>query len=411
MATIKDLAEQYGLEDYEQLLGGYPNATKFVNALQSNIESHIPTTEDLQSPERMGKWSLAAALNQPTGLTFIGKNARNWDAQAAKLAEEKLNAGADPAEVWREHLIGRMPDKTLFSEISDYPASFKGVGSFGDVVMNRLDALQNAGKKTIDDPMNVADIFTHRDLVESYPELFPSTEVRFLSKDDKSKGSMQVMDDGTNILKMPYDATRDKTSTMLHELQHAIQRQEGWGKGSNPLTSQRDYYNFLEKKFKDINGSSILNKFNELSGKAEPYYRIKQIQDLQNISQPRQLFNSSDYYKYSRELRDLLGPPPKYGSKLPWAQDAGNIIAKKIKDELTWNGKDLLESIGNDRDFAKKMIRSIEGKQNRIGYDKYADAYKTSQEIQRTDPRFKDLSNEEKMQLFKLTTKLNHLLG
>jgi len=72
MATIKDLAEQYGLEDYEQLLGGYPNATKFVNALQSNIESHIPTTEDLQSPERMGEWSLAAALNQPTGLAIKG---------------------------------------------------------------------------------------------------------------------------------------------------------------------------------------------------------------------------------------------------------------------------------------------------------------------------------------------------
>ena len=72
MATIKDLAEQYGLEDYEQLLGGYPNATKFANALQSNIESHIPTTEDLQSPERMGEWSLAAALNQPTGLAIKG---------------------------------------------------------------------------------------------------------------------------------------------------------------------------------------------------------------------------------------------------------------------------------------------------------------------------------------------------
>ena len=72
MATIKDLANRYGLEDYEQLLGGYPNATKFANALQSNIESHIPTTEDLQSPERMGEWSLAAALNQPTGLAIKG---------------------------------------------------------------------------------------------------------------------------------------------------------------------------------------------------------------------------------------------------------------------------------------------------------------------------------------------------
>jgi hypothetical protein len=183
---------------------------------------------DLAGLMQTGAMPFAPASAGGTLGTFIGPKSRNWDKVAAELAAKKLDEGADPAEVWREHLIGRMPDKTLFSEISDYPASFKGVGSFGDVVMNRLDALQNAGKKTIDDPMNVADIFTHRDLAESYPELFPSTEVRFLSKDDKSKGSMQFMDDGTNILKMPYDATRDKTSTMLHELQHGIQRDEGW---------------------------------------------------------------------------------------------------------------------------------------------------------------------------------------
>lgn len=74
--SLDELQEKYAeggavdsaISDYKQLLSGYPNATKFVNALQSNIESHIPTTEDLQSPERMGEWSLAAALNQPTGL-------------------------------------------------------------------------------------------------------------------------------------------------------------------------------------------------------------------------------------------------------------------------------------------------------------------------------------------------------
>lgn len=301
MATIKDLAEQYGLEDYKQLLGGYPNATKFANALQSNIESHIPTTEDLQSPERMGEWSLAAALNQPTGLTFIGKNARNWDAQAAKLAEEKLNAGADPAEVWREHLIGRMPDKTLFSEISDKDASFKGAGSFGDVVMNRLRALQNAGKKTVDDTMNVADIFKHRDLAESYPELFPSTEVQFLPKDTTLKGSMQVMDDGTNILKMPYDAPHNKNSTMLHELQHAIQKDEGWGQGGSPqeFTRQkeaehaRDVLNWRnevlarKKKYPDTDTNAIENSI------------IKDYSDMG-------LFND---FVPSREARELATQP------------------------------------------------------------------------------------------------------
>ena len=346
-----------------------------------------------------------------------------------------------------------MPDKTLFSEIDDSKFRLNNSNDYDAMIVDKrkamaeniaqqkeFESLKNAEspqldlypkefKKAINEKINnlrndrnyirdelsgdlglehglgsfegqrVRNAFQHSDLINAYPELTNDSIIkqnRMLESGVRGQLSGTNIDLSNNLLDYPDEAA----STALHEFQHAIQNHEGWGKGSNPLTSQSDYYNFLGKKFKDIDGSNILSKFNELSGKSEPYYRIKQIQDLQNISQPRQLFNSSDYYKHSTDLRDLLGAPPKYGSKLPWAQDAGNIIANKIKDELTWNGKDLLESIGNDRDFAKKMIRSIEGKKNRIGYDKYSDAYKTSQEMQRTDPRFKDLPNEEKMKLY-----------
>lgn len=50
MATIKDLAEQYGLEDYEQLLGGYPNAEKFITGLKDAAVRSVPTTEQMRDP-------------------------------------------------------------------------------------------------------------------------------------------------------------------------------------------------------------------------------------------------------------------------------------------------------------------------------------------------------------------------
>ena len=408
---------------------------------------------DLAGLMQTGAMPFAPASAGGTLGTFIGPKSRNWDKVAAELAAKKLDEGADPAEVWREHLIGRMPDKTLFSEIDDSKFRLNNSNDYDAMIVDKrkamaeniaqqkeFESLKNAEspqldlypkefKKAINEKINnlrndrnyirdelsgdlglehglgsfegqrVRNAFQHSDLINAYPELTNDSIIkqnRMLESGVRGQLSGTNIDLSNNLLDYPDEAA----STALHEFQHAIQNHEGWGKGSNPLTSQSDYYNFLGKKFKDIDGSNILSKFNELSGKSEPYYRIKQIQDLQNISQPRQLFNSSDYYKHSTDLRDLLGAPPKYGSKLPWAQDAGNIIANKIKDELTWNGKDLLESIGNDRDFAKKMIRSIEGKKNRIGYDKYSDAYKTSQEMQRTDPRFKDLPNEEKMKLY-----------
>jgi len=447
------------LQEKMRIAAGIPNqaledeGSWYQTGIVPSMNEQAQAGLDLAGLMQTGAMPFAPASAGGTLGTFIGKNARNWDAQAAKLAEEKLNAGADPAEVWREHLIGRMPDKTLFSEIGDSKFRLSNSNDYNAMIADKrkamaeniaqqkeFESLKNAEspqldlypkefKKAINEKINnlrndrnyirdelsgdlglehglgsfegqrVRNAFQHSDLINAYPELTNDSIIkqnRMLGSGVRGQLIGTNIDLSNNLLDYPDEAA----STALHEFQHAIQNHEGWGKGSNPLTSQSDYYNFLGKKFKDIDGSNILSKFNELSGKSEPYYRIKQIQDLQNISQPRQLFNSSDYYKYSSELRDLLGAPPKYGSKLPWAQDAGNIIANKIKDELTWNGKDLLESIGNDRDFAKKMIQSIEGKQNRIGYDKYADAYKTSQEMQRTDPRFKDLPNEEKMKLY-----------
>jgi len=457
----QEAAERAGdwLQKQMRIAAGIPNqaledeGSWYQTGIVPSMNEQAQAGLDLAGLMQTGAMPFAPASAGGTLGTFIGKNARNWDAQAAKLAEEKLNAGADPAEVWREHLIGRMPDKTLFSEISDSKFRLNNSNDYNAMIADKrkamaeniaqqkeFESLKNAEspqldlypkefKKAINEKINnlrndrnyirdelsgdlglehglgsfegqrVRNAFQHSDLINAYPELTNDSIIkqnRMLGSGVRGQLSGTNIDLSNNLLDYPDEAA----STALHEFQHAIQNHEGWGKGSNPLTSQSDYYNFLGKKFKDIDGSNILSKFNELSGKSEPYYRIKQIQDLQNISQPRQLFNSSDYYKYSRELKDLLGAPPKYGSKLPWAQDAGNIIANKIKDELTWNGKDLLESIGNDRDFAKKMIRSIEGKQNRIGYDKYSDAYKTSQEMQRTDPRFKDLPNEEKMKLY-----------
>jgi len=54
--------------------------------------------------------------------TFIGPKAVNWDKKAAATATKLLDNGADPAQVWKEHLIGRMPDGSLFSEIDDSAA-------------------------------------------------------------------------------------------------------------------------------------------------------------------------------------------------------------------------------------------------------------------------------------------------
>jgi hypothetical protein len=326
LGSARDVGNQYTVPSWVPLAGGVGAGDLLMGKTPEEIENwsygnppmQIPEMSNVPQFKRGRAQSLADALTTlapsvkateglPAGLSFIGPKSRNWDKVAAELAAKKLDEGADPAEVWREHLIGRMPDKTLFSEISDKDASFKGVGSFGDVVMNRLRALQNAGKKTVDDPMNVADIFKHRDLAESYPELFPSTEVQFLPKDTTLKGSMQVMDDGTNILKMPYDAPHNKKSTMLHELQHAIQNQEGWGQGGSPQThigllqaekmvsplkkEILDLENKYRENFDDDIGNALRSKRNDLE-------RLNDVLSNPNLKENESYLNNIAYKAY-----------------------------------------------------------------------------------------------------------------
>ena len=441
------------MSDYAGLMDNYPNAQKFGSGLINNISQHIPSNADFKSPEAMRDWGTAAALIAPIGLTFTGPKSMGWNHDAANTATKLLDNGADPAQVWKDHLIGRMPDKSLFSEIDDSNFRINTPDDFGKLMAERQSIVDNAPmqlkdfkgqlKATKDSPQQdlfptqlkqslqskIREIdnnaraakdqgyelshgpgsfegqraefaFQHPDLFKNYPELGRNLNVMQGGEGGQYGGMLQG--DKLSIYGNPTQETA--SSIGLHELQHAIQGREGWARGSNLVAGQHDYYNNLLDKFKANDGANTLNKYNSLSEKAKPYYGIDRIQRLQNISAPRQLFNSSDFYKHSTELRDILGAPPRSGSKLQWAQDAGRILARKQKEELTWGGKDLLDEVGNDRTLVQKMIRSIEGKQARIGQKKYYESSQTAKEMGRVDPRFKTLEPDELQSLYRRTT-------
>ena len=106
-------------QDYGQLFNNNPRMDNFASVLQQGLGQLIPSNADFKSPEAMRDWGTAAALNAPMGLTFTGPKSMGWNHDAANTATKLLDNGADPAQVWKDHLIGRMPDGKLFSEIDD----------------------------------------------------------------------------------------------------------------------------------------------------------------------------------------------------------------------------------------------------------------------------------------------------
>jgi len=266
LGSARDVGNQYTVPSWVPLAGGVGAGDLLMGKTPEEIENwsygnapmQIPEMSNVPQFKRGRAQSLADALTTlapgvkateglPVGLSFIGPKSRNWDKVAAELAAKKLDEGADPAEVWREHLIGRMPDKTLFSEISDKEMSHviplnkwvnKENGQF--MAPNISTAWDEAASTlTPNAPVRIKRLFEHDQLKNEYPYGFTKNyenqsimdmPVFMQEKNSKSYGSLGDGDLTLNPSLLPKEAR----STVLHELQHAIQNQEGWGKGGSP---------------------------------------------------------------------------------------------------------------------------------------------------------------------------------
>ena len=237
--------EAFGMVPMEERLSILPRysstqgliAPQFIYDLAKAVSAPITAARGYQvTPEE----SVNTAVNAfggggigtaPKGAlrTFIGRNAKTWDAAAEAKFLELEKKGIAPEQAWQQTNTFRSPDGKLRQEISDLPAFLKGGGSYGDVVMNRLGALEKGGVKQIGQPMTVGDIYYHPDLLKAYPNL-ANVQTEFIPKGNIAKGQI-----GENILRMQYDLpNKEAQSVMLHELQHSIQNTEGFARGGSP---------------------------------------------------------------------------------------------------------------------------------------------------------------------------------
>ena len=263
LGSARDIGNEYKVPSWVPLAGGTGAGDLLMGRTPEEIENwsygnapmQIPEMSNVPQFKRGRAQSLADALTTlapgvkateglPAGLSFIGPKSRNWDKVAAELAAKKLDEGADPAEVWREHLIGRMPDKTLFSEISDKDALYHEHGKdFYDSTLNKTNQLLKHGRDTAGYPLNVQDMLAHPNFYENYPNL-EATELRYLPETSTAKGGFGHFEEsGDPVLSIHGMLPNNQAkSTMLHELQHGIQRDEGWGQGGSPqeFTRQKE---------------------------------------------------------------------------------------------------------------------------------------------------------------------------
>jgi len=206
-----------------QASGGdpYDNANPLIGASQ---EQQAESGLNLAGLAQLGAMPGAPASAGGTLGTFIGPKASGWDKEKAALAKKLLDEGANPAQVWKDTLHGRLPNSNFpISEIDDGWATINS------------DKLTSAKK--------LGDILDHPELYNQYPHL---KDIDF-EYDPSYTGA--GFDAGIDKVILGKGSTDEiNKSNLLHEASHVIDKYEGRPEGGMPVDSSpmaMDVYNRL----------------------------------------------------------------------------------------------------------------------------------------------------------------------
>lgn len=241
-----------------------------LNIQQSDKRYQDLYNQAFSDPKNPFKVTDKKALSQLTEMTqngllgmaevgmFVGAGSKAFDKAMAFTASKMEKKGATPQEIWKETGTVRGPDGQWRQEISDRLSTVKGDKPYEEVIMRAYNrGVENTGDQLY--KTNVEDVLSHNVLKEAYPELM-GIETQMMRKGSDARGSLSV--GGKNqVMQVRGDLpAQEARSTMLHELQHAIQEKEGFGVGGNIDTMAR-----LK--------STVMNKIGDLNSQMGSYVK------------------------------------------------------------------------------------------------------------------------------------------
>ena len=359
---------------------------------QVNRAANIPDQYDNPNPlagytpeQQVGGALNLAGLMQTGGMpfapesaggvlgTFIGPKSSLWNAEKAATAEKLLDEGVDPAQVWKDHLIGRLPSGHLFSEIDDTNFKFtpQGLDSWGIGGIEKDKSLQSRISEANDllkQGLDERKIYKLTDLIRKgegwedyaqnqnvsqaayHPELFEAYNTDNLLF--RNMPSLKDLGFGGNydpsfnsILKsrglsgrVDYDGSYDDAkSAVLHEIQHAIQEREGWPRGGNPEAMKEEALRILKRdvaigeipsisQAMDMLPIMQRNVFRRLTGEAQA--RATQDRLNMDMAQRHENYPLADDKLSDMPLEQLIY---QYGDEYPQIVNRASTLAELLR--------------------------------------------------------------------------------
>lgn len=309
LKLAKKYADQYYVKDYVPLIGGTTLGEFLLGKAPEEVERWGQGDSPFRNPNQVvrtggnrldvfktgrfeplldvalnvglpgaatAQMAAKATKNMPIGNMMIGPESKIWDKEMAFNARKLEAKGETPEQIFDKTGMARGLDNQWRQEISDKFATMKGGGTFGETVMNRMSAL---GKDKTAEPVTLNDVFYHPKLAEAYPELM-NIEVQFTKKGSQNKGELVHTNEGY-VVRVNPDMPADKAkSTILHEIQHAVQGQEGWNRGAN-YNQQVKYY--VDEKNKIMSQIEDLNRQGSEAYKADDMEKYRQLMASRDV--------------------------------------------------------------------------------------------------------------------------------
>lgn len=163
----------------------------------------------------------AAAKVVPEAAMFIGALAKTWDKASNAKAVQMEKAGKDAREIWRETGNLKGPDGKWRQEIDD------SVSVPGQRLYSWGEAADLKAQNTV--PVRRQKALLHPPLSAAYPD---TKQIGVLLKPGSPNGAY-VADTDWITVGAGKNGAADR-SLMLHELQHAVQKREGFASGGAP---------------------------------------------------------------------------------------------------------------------------------------------------------------------------------
>lgn len=287
------------IESELRKLGKYSEEAISFNAqLHGAFASAVAARLNVQPHEVYEQYPLtvlatgAANISEPRNILsqFAGPNAESADLHSLAKAKDRLAKGDEPNTVRRETGWFKGADNKWRYEISDHEAELLVEGV-------------NAGTA-----VTLRSILKHDRLFEAYPEL-KNIAVTAASNTDYY-GSYDPLNDRFEI-----DNTRtaeQQLSTLLHEIQHAIQAREGFAMGGN-----------MERSFTD-DIKCALERLRAQKSIAAAEWELDNRQLIKDADRAKELANSALMYLSYKRLVDYAH------------HDRPSSVFRHIRNQLDW---------------------------------------------------------------------------